>query len=437
MRRKLNKTVRLTVLLFAVVLAACTSGEETTSTASTASGESPSPSSESDSSAEQVPGALAAADQTAPVETTTTVPKITTVPETLTTSTTAATSTFSIPPTSDPGESSFGALDAIAVYERGNADRIAYATSGIVGEATFEQALEVTAHQDPDFYVGSLENGARQVYECQLEFPPVEGLERDQIEIEVHHVRQRLLREDVWVLEISTGVRLSRELAYLEGTLIVVTPNGVGPTIASNLDGPRCGLPRPDSNKLLIEQGRELYADVVGPDAIGTHVRFWNSRFTAGNISNLEPGARLIVTFGHVEYQVGELVADASGVAEIDVRVPPGTPPGASFLRIRDAHTGEDVLIREIVVEIPLNCRSEAVVGAPDIDGDGVIDACDRLDLDGPLADADGDLVLNGEDNCPLVPNFSQDGLERASVGFACDPDEGHNSIDPIVDFPN
>jgi len=57
-----------------------------------------------------------------------------------------------------------------------------------------------------------------------------------------------------------------------------------------------------------------------------------------------------------------------------------------------------------------------------DVDGDGVSDACDADNYDGPLADFDVDEMPNQNDNCPLVPNPDQVDSVDSGVGDACNP---------------
>lgn len=71
----------------------------------------------------------------------------------------------------------------------------------------------------------------------------------------------------------------------------------------------------------------------------------------------------------------------------------------------------------------------------PDMDDDGVGDACDP--------DIDGDGLLNSGDNCPEVPNIGQDDTDNDGLGDICndafdqDSDEWHDSIDNCPMTPN
>jgi hypothetical protein len=58
----------------------------------------------------------------------------------------------------------------------------------------------------------------------------------------------------------------------------------------------------------------------------------------------------------------------------------------------------------------------------PDVDGDGVPDACESLLP--PVDDEDGDGVANGVDNCPFEPNPAQADTDGDGIGDACDDEE-------------
>ena len=69
------------------------------------------------------------------------------------------------------------------------------------------------------------------------------------------------------------------------------------------------------------------------------------------------------------------------------------------------------------------NCPGDFNPEQEDLDGDDIGDICDT--------DIDGDGVLNGPDNCPLIDN-NQDNNDGDTFGDACDvcPDDADNDID-------
>ena len=92
---------------------------------------------------------------------------------------------------------------------------------------------------------------------------------------------------------------------------------------------------------------------------------------------------------------------DGDGSDDVDDCAPldPTVHPGAS-----EVCDGDDE-----------DCDGVADEGWPDLDEDGVADCVD--------GDLDGDDVLDGEDNCPTVPNPDQADLDGDDLGDACDDD--------------
>jgi hypothetical protein len=76
-----------------------------------------------------------------------------------------------------------------------------------------------------------------------------------------------------------------------------------------------------------------------------------------------------------------------------------------------------------------VNAGDPRVGGSGDADSDGLDDVCDPNDADG-VADPDGDLFPNFQDNCPLVSNASQADGDYDGIGDACDKDDWNNDGD-------
>ena len=133
-------------------------------------------------------------------------------------------------------------------------------------------------------------------------------------------------------------------------------------------------------------------------------------------------------------YSVPTLVNEVQGIAgePIDVGglLPPSLAPGWHLIELRDSETGERLAHIPYIVAPDGSC--EAPPEAPDADGDGYPDECDLDNTDGPLADVDGDGVVNGEDLCPVVADPDQSDVDGDFEGDACDGDQG---ADPFAGY--
>jgi len=142
------------------------------------------------------------------------------------------------------------------------------------------------------------------------------------------------------------------------------------------------------------------------------------------------PNSQVVVSLASVEVGVAVVTIGADGTAVVEFTVPDGFEPGAHTIIFRDAATGEILSTHPMNIFPPPECIIEGS-GASipnDVDGDNLLDTCDRFLTTGPAADFDGDGVPNSADNCPRVPNADQAGLVRSPIGFACDIAQGHNA---------
>lgn len=166
----------------------------------------------------------------------------------------------------------------------------------------------------------------------------------------------------------------------------------------------------------------------VGFDATASYE--WEQRGSV-RIDQASVGDEFVLTLADpIESILGEVTIDADGSATIEFAVPAGTPPGTRRLIVRDGSTGRNIAATTIGVTAPGNCITDDP--AHDRDGDLVIDDCDSSDLDGPIADFDGDGVSNLDDNCPQESNPDQARVGDRSAGSACDTKQGYNSLDVL-----
>ncbi len=135
------------------------------------------------------------------------------------------------------------------------------------------------------------------------------------------------------------------------------------------------------------------------------------------------PNAAGILVFNSLPTQVGTWSADASGAWSANVTVPASAYPGAHTISAIDPATGATIAATELIVEPTPGCQPSS--GAEDGDADGLPDTCDPAPVDGPSGDADGDLVLNAQDNCPAFANALQQDADGDALGDECDPSSG------------
>ena len=88
----------------------------------------------------------------------------------------------------------------------------------------------------------------------------------------------------------------------------------------------------------------------------------------------------------------------------------------------KDVHPGK----AELCDGIDQNCNGTIDEGYPDTNNDGEADCVDF--------DDDGDGVVDGSDNCPLVANENQENSDSDLIGDACDDDDDNDGDPDVTD---
>ena len=157
---------------------------------------------------------------------------------------------------------SFEALDAMEAYDVWIQELALYQASGWVdGSFGEEQALSLLRRQDESLLKGSnLELIANEWHTCNVEIARSvrENISISSYEVGATHIEQLLVDDDVWVLKVRLELSLDREPPQTSEVELLVTVDGIGPTI--NATDSACPLQRPVSALDLIAKAEALVA---------------------------------------------------------------------------------------------------------------------------------------------------------------------------------
>lgn len=175
-----------------------------------------------------------------------------------------------------------------------------------------------------------------------------------------------------------------------------------------------------------------------GPDTIGFlkvngQIQAWGNN---GNVTiqGLPSGTKVVLALYSTPTLLGSGTVGADGTVSIPYSVPVGLHPGLHAIVAYDEETAEPIGTTLTSIDPPTECLTGD--GDVDLDEDALADRCDASLEDGPRADADGDGVLNLEDDCPVAADSGQEDSDGDGSGDACDPDEGHSPVAELEPFP-
>lgn len=211
------------------------------------------------------------------------------------------------------------------------------------------------------------------------------------------------------------------------------------------------GMPSPTDKGLGGKPGPLTVAPVLtGSSRLSADARVVQVTITAQPVQNssdpfaLPAGVPLRVAAQSLPTDVWS-GSSSEGTTLASFEVPASWAPGLHSLELRRTDTQPHTVLAVMPVwrDVDPACDASTTPG-PDVDGDGLLDRCDRDPDDGPKADADADAITNGKDNCPLVSNGAQVDSDEDGVGDACDDDLGFDpfsvyrtAIDPGTEDPD
>lgn len=159
--------------------------------------------------------------------------------------------------------------DAIAIYDRHFEATVPYLNALYIDRnATLEQARAFVAMFDPSL-IAVDEAAVLELHNCFVDTSLLAtAFELTGFEIEIEHLEQQPVNATTWALQVRQFVRYEGFSEIVTDQTILVTNNGVGPTVLPQTDEPGCVLPWSDV-------GAALVAEAI--DVLGAAERFTSS----------------------------------------------------------------------------------------------------------------------------------------------------------------
>ena len=170
----------------------------------------------------------------------------------------AETRTTTTAPEPEPTISEDDAIDAYNQYLELAVD---YVEANLVhGDGTFDDAREVVERIDPALLGGDLEAVVIDFHNCSAEGATESRVffQIESIEIEPEHLAQHRINADTIALEVRQFSRISGFPEQSTDITVLVTANGVGPTVATTGESDNCELPRSAEAEALVLEAEEV-----------------------------------------------------------------------------------------------------------------------------------------------------------------------------------
>ena len=153
--------------------------------------------------------------------------------------------------------------DAIETYDRYIGQIVDYTRANLLdGNGTFDQARETLAIIDPALLDGALDDVALAFHNCNAE-DAIESrafFEFTALDFDVEHLEQHEINAETWALDLRQFVRIEGFPESITDATVLVTVNGLGPTVVTTADDQSCPLPRSVEAEALLSEARNVLA---------------------------------------------------------------------------------------------------------------------------------------------------------------------------------